>query len=95
MRLSLVTPRIREELSCYADVDGMIYPCAILWNKFPGKSFMDVGVDQAWDNLKEKPCHSCGFIGEIELNLLFTLRSLRIRNPDEDREFIGLSKHVV
>jgi len=73
-----VLPCIREELSCYADVDGMIYPCAILWNKFPGKSFMDVGVDQAWDNLKEKPCHSCGFIGEIELNLLFTLSAKNI-----------------
>ena len=66
-----VLPCKRNELSCYADVDGMIYPCAVLWDNFPGKNLLDVGVKQAFDNLKYKPCHSCGFIAEIELNLIF------------------------
>jgi len=87
-----VLPCIRNELSCYADADGMIYPCAILWDDFPGKSLMDpeVGVQGAWDNLKEKPYHSCGFVGEVELNLLFTL-SFRILFESTKYYFKGQS----
>lgn len=68
---------IRNDLTCYVDADGMMYPCAILWSQFPGKNVFEAGIKDAWNNLAQKPCYSCGYLGEIETNLLL---SLSIRN---------------
>ncbi|MFH1905656.1 MAG: radical SAM protein [bacterium] len=68
-----ILPCIRNDLTCYIDADGMVYPCAILWSDFPGKNFLKVGIREAWNNLINKPCYSCGYIGEIEINLVLSL----------------------
>ena len=51
----------------------MMYPCAILWSDFAGKNILEVGVKEAWRNLEKVPCYSCGYIGEMEINLLLSL----------------------
>lgn len=69
-----IRPCIKNDLSCYIDADGMMYPCAILWSDFPGrKNIFEEGIKNAWDTLAEKPCYACGYISEVEFNLLFSL----------------------
>jgi MoaA/NifB/PqqE/SkfB family radical SAM enzyme len=43
----------------YLDADGMLYPCANLFNKL-GKSIFEVGAKEAWRYInKEVPCFIC------------------------------------
>lgn len=80
-----ILPCIRNDLSCYVDADGMMYPCAILWSNFRGKNIFEVGIKEAWDSLRKKPCYTCGYIGEVDLNLLF---SLSLRNIIETSSYL-------
>lgn len=41
------------------DEDGKIYPCNAMQGEFKAKSINDVGFDEAFENLKNKPCHTC------------------------------------
>jgi MoaA/NifB/PqqE/SkfB family radical SAM enzyme len=75
-----ILPCIKNDLSCYIDADGMMYHCAILWSNQQAKNIFEVGVKQAWQSLKQKPCYACGYISEVELNLLL---SLSLRNIAE------------
>ncbi|MGE4554977.1 MAG: radical SAM protein [Candidatus Paceibacterota bacterium] len=41
------------------DEDGSVYPCNGLQGKFSAKNIYEVGLDEALNNLKNKPCYTC------------------------------------
>ena len=59
----------------YIESDGKTYPCAALWNVdfFKPKSLQDKeGLQGAWDNMENLPCHTCFQPGCSEWNYLTT-----------------------
>ena len=91
-----VVPCVRNDLSCYVDADGMIYPCGVLWDTYPGKNLLDVGIEEAWNNIKKKECYTCDFVGEVEINQLFTLSASTILETTKYYlKNIGLPKNIL
>jgi len=55
----------------FIDNDLKVYPCPILQNKFNAKNIAEVGFDEAFDNLINKPCFSCYVPSMINTALIF------------------------
>lgn len=61
-----------KDIACHIESDGRVYPCVVLVDKFKALNFLDVGLDQALDNLKTNTCVSCNNACCTDLNYLFS-----------------------
>jgi MoaA/NifB/PqqE/SkfB family radical SAM enzyme len=62
----------------YVDSNGMIYPCAALWNSsgYKPKSVLDVGFKNAWENMSTLPCVTCFCPGVPEWNYVTSIQGV-------------------
>lgn len=72
--------RKRDNLACLAgrlfcnvDVDGSVYPCPLLIEKFPAKNFLASSFKNVYDSLGPLPCRSCDGGCCVEYNYLYSL----------------------
>ncbi|HON57420.1 MAG TPA: radical SAM protein, partial [bacterium] len=68
------------KLYCNVDTDGTIYPCSVMIGKMKGLNFLDVGVKQAFDYIKNCECKACTASCFTEYNFMHSLNFKVIYN---------------
>lgn len=61
------------QLYCAIDADGTLYPCTLQAGTFPGRNIREVGLDAAFEGLRDNPCSACTSSALTEYNYLYNL----------------------
>jgi len=70
-------PCVHGDFYALIDADGFLYPCINCWGEDRRLNVKDLGFQTAWEQLRRPEdgmCYACHNPGEIQVNLLYSLR---------------------
>jgi len=68
------------KLYCNVDADGSVYPCSVMIGCVKPKNFLDVGFQEAFDNIRNIECQACAASCFTEYNFIHSLNLKVIYN---------------
>ena len=68
-----ITRCLRPLMTVYIDANGMMYPCANVWQKCDN-SVTQTSIEEAWRKQCGMDCYSCDILGEAEMNNMLNFK---------------------